>query len=159
MCLQERTHLFVISIHFFPLNTPCHAPFSNVRDLGLLLQIGFSAGDNVAPATKKALRMLFNPKLPLATLTTSIFLLLYKAFICPNLECAIQASSLILSPDCQALESVQKLAVKFVKWLHHIPCEVALQGLRLYSLARRRARVDLICIICRYYPVYVFYPV
>ncbi len=51
----------------------------------------------------------------------------------------------ILSRDYQALESVQKLAVKFVKGLHHIPYETALQRLRLFSLVRRRTHVDLIC--------------
>ncbi len=51
----------------------------------------------------------------------------------------------ILSRDCQALESVQKLAVKFVKGLRHVPYETALQWLQLFSLIRRRIRDDLIC--------------
>ncbi len=80
-----------------------------------------------------------------AALTPSIFLPLYKAFIGPHLEYAIQASSPILSRDCQALESVQNLAVKFLKGLHHVPYETALQRLQLFSLARRRIRCDLIC--------------
>ncbi len=70
---------------------------------------------------------------------------MYKAFIRPRLDYAIQASSPILSRDCQALESVQKLAVKFVKVLRHVPYETALQRLRLFSLVRRRIRGDLIC--------------
>ncbi len=40
----------------------------------------------------------------------------------------------ILSRDYQALESVQKLAVRFVKGLRHIPYETALQRLQLLSL-------------------------
>ncbi len=80
-----------------------------------------------------------------ATLKPNIFLPLYKAFIRPHLEYAIQAFSPILSQDCQALESVQKLAVKFVKGLRHVPYETALQRLQLFSLTRRRIRGDLIC--------------
>ncbi len=56
--------------------------------------------------------MLFYLKRSFAALTPSIFLPLYKAFIRTHLEYAIQASSPILSRDCQALESVQKLVVK-----------------------------------------------
>ncbi len=88
--------------------------------------------------------MVFYLKRSFATLTPSIFLLLYKAFIRPHLEIAIQASSPILSQDCQALKSVRKFAVKFVKGLRHVPYETALQRLRLFSLVRRRIRSDLL---------------
>ncbi len=108
------------------------------------MNTGFSADDNVARATKKARGMLFYLKRSFAALTPSIFLPLYKAFIRPHLEYPIQASSPILSRDCQALESVQKLAVKFVKGLRHVPYETALQRLQLFSLIRRRIRGDLI---------------
>ncbi len=88
---------------------------SSVRDLGLLLNTGFSADDNVARATKKGHGILFYLKRSFSTLTFSIFLPLYKAIIRPHLEYAIKTNSTILFRDCQALESVQKLAVKFVK--------------------------------------------
>ncbi len=71
---------------------------SSVRDLGLLLNSGFSADEYVALATKKARGMLFYLKRSFAALTPCIFLPLYKAFIRPHLEYAIQASSPILSP-------------------------------------------------------------
>ncbi len=38
---------------------------------------------------------------------------------------------------------MQKLALKFVKGLRHVPYEAALVQLRLFSLARRRIRGDL----------------
>ncbi len=119
-------------------NTQPIQTVSSVRDLELLLDTGFSADDNVAHVITNARGMLFYLKRFLATLTPSIFLPLYKAFIRPHLEYAIQASSPILSRDCQAIESVQKLAVKFVKGLRHVPHETAL-------LVRRRIRGDLIC--------------
>ncbi len=114
---------------------------SSVRDLGLLLKTGFSADGNVARATRG---MLFYLKRSFAALTPS-FLPLYKAFFRPHLEYAIQASSPILSRDYLALESVQKLAAKFVKGLRHVPYETALQRLQLFSLIRRRIRGYLIC--------------
>ncbi len=89
--------------------------------------------------------MLFYIKQSFTALTPSIFLRFYKAFIHPHLEYAIQAPP-ILSRDCQGLESVQKLAVKFVKGLRHIPYETALQWLQLLSLGRRRISGDLICV-------------
>ncbi len=88
--------------------------------------------------------MLFCLKQSFATLTPSIFLHLYQVFIRPHLEYAIQASSTILSRDCQALEIVQKFAVKFLKGLRHVLYETALQRLQLFSLVRRRIRGDLI---------------
>ncbi len=85
------------------------------------MNIGLSADANVVRATKEARGMLFYQKRSFTTLTASIFLPLYKAFIRPHLEYAIQASSPIPSRGCQALESVQKLAVKFVKGLRYVP--------------------------------------
>ncbi len=56
-----------------------------------------------------------------------------------SLEYVVQASSPILSRGCQALESAQKLAQKFV------PYETALQRLWFLCLVHRRIRGDPIC--------------
>ncbi len=88
----------------------------------------------------------FYLKRSFAALTPSIFPLLYKVFIRPYLGYAKQVSSPIFSQDCQAFESAQKLAVTLVKGLRHVPCETALQRLRLFYLVCRRIRGDLICI-------------
>ncbi len=90
------------------------------------------ADDNVARATKKAHGKFFYLKRSFAALTPSIFLPLYKAFICPHLEYVIHASSPVLSRDCRGLESVQKLAMEFVKGLRHAPYETAIQRLQLF---------------------------
>ncbi len=52
---------------------------------------------------------------------------MYKAFIRPHLEYSVEASSPILSRDCQALERVQKLVVEFVKGMRDVPYEAALK--------------------------------
>ncbi len=88
--------------------------------------------------------MLFYLKRSFAALTLSIFLPLYKTIIRPHMEYAIQAAHPILCHDAEALEKVQKLALKFVKGLRHVPYEAALKQLRLFSLTHRRIRWDLI---------------
>ncbi len=80
--------------------------------------------------------MLFYLKRSFAALTPSIFFPLYKTFIRPHLEYAIQATHPILCRDADALEKVQKLALKFVKGLRHIPYEAALKQLCLFSLTQ-----------------------
>ncbi len=69
---------------------------------------------------------------------------LYKTFIRPHLEYLIQATHPILCRDAEALEKVQKLALKFMKGLRHVPYEAALKQLRLFSFTHRRIRADLI---------------
>ncbi len=57
-----------------------------------------------------------------------------------------QATHRILSRDAEALEKVQKLALKFVKGLRHVLYEAALEQLRLFSLTHRRIHGDLLAI-------------
>ncbi len=87
--------------------------------------------------------MLFYLKRSFAALTPSIFLPLYETFIRPHLEYAIQVTHSILCRDAEALEKVQKLALKLVKGLRHVPYEAALKQLRLFSLTHRRIRGEL----------------
>ncbi len=69
---------------------------------------------------------------------------MYETFIRPHLEYSIQATHPILCRDAEALEKVQKLALKFVKGLRHVPYEAAIKQLRLFSFIHRRIRGDLI---------------
>ncbi len=61
-----------------------------------------------------------------------------------HLEYAIQATHPILVRDADALEKVQKLALKFVKELRHVPYEAVLMQLRLFPLTHRRIRGHLL---------------
>ncbi len=56
----------------------------------------------------------------------------------------MQAAHPILCSHAEALEKVQKLTLKFVKGLRHVPYEAALKQLRLLSLTHRRICGDLI---------------
>ncbi len=88
--------------------------------------------------------MLFYLIRSFAARVPSIFPPLYKMCILPHLEYAIQATHPILSREAEALEKVQKLALRFVKELRHVPCEAGLKELRLFSLTHRRIRGGLI---------------
>ncbi len=123
-----------------PPNTQTLPAVSTTKDLGTVLNTMLS----VVSAANKARRMLFYLKRSSAALTPSIFLPLYKTSFRPHLEYAIQATHPILCRDAEALEKMQKLALKFVKGLRHVPYEAALKKLRLYSLTQRRIRGDLI---------------
>ncbi len=124
---------------FISLNTQALPTVCTTKDLGIVLNTRLSAED-------KARRMLFYMKRSFAALTLSNFLPLFKTFIRPHLEYAIQATHPVLCRDAEALEKVQKLARKFVKGLRHVPYEAALQQLRLFSLTHRRIRGDLIAV-------------
>ncbi len=78
--------------------------------------------------------MLFCRKRSFSAITPSTFHPLYITFIRTHLAYTIQATHPILSRDAKALEKVQKLVLKFVKGLRHVPYEAALQQLRLFFL-------------------------
>ncbi len=138
--------------HFVTYTLPSHNPpntqtlptVSTTKDLWIVLNTRLSVEDNFVSAANKARRVLFYLKRSFAARTPSIFLLLYKTFIRPHLEYSIQATHPILCRDAEALEKIQKLALKFVKRLRHVPYEAALKQLRLFSLTHRRIRGDLI---------------
>ncbi len=50
----------------------------------------------------------------------------------------------MLSRDAEALERAQKLALKFVKGLRHVPYKALIKQLCLFSLTHRRICGDLI---------------
>ncbi len=130
-CLDEGSVVVLIYLDF-------------TKGLGIVLNTRLSAEDNVVRAANKACRSLFYLKRSFAALTPSIFLPLYKTFIRPQLEYAIQATHPILCWDAEALEKVQKLALKFAKGLRQVPYEAALKQLRLFPITHRRIRGDLI---------------
>ncbi len=66
------------------------------------------------------------------------FIPLYRAIVRPHLEYAMEANALTLKADINQLERVQ--------CLRHVPYEERLRQLNLFSLERRRLRVDLILV-------------
>ncbi len=123
--------------HFVTYTLPSHNPpntqtipkVATTKDLGIALNTRLSAEDNVVSAANKARRMLFYLKRSFAALTPSIFRPLYKILIRSHVKYAIQATHPIQSRDAEALEKVEKLALKSVKGLPHAPYEAVLQQL------------------------------
>ncbi len=149
----KSEHLPIVnSPHFVTCTLPSHNPpnpqtiptVSTTKDQGIVLNTRLSAKDNVVSAANKARRVLFYLKRSFMALTPNIFLPLYKTFNRPHLEYSIQATHPILCRNAEALENVQKLALKFVKGLLHVRYEADLKQLRLFSLTRWRIRGDLI---------------
>ncbi len=103
--------------HSNPPNTQTLPTVSTTKYLGIVLNTRLSAEDNVNSAANKARGMLFYLKRSFAALTPCIFLPLYKTFIRPHLEYAIQATNPMLCRDAEAPEKVQKLALKFVVYI------------------------------------------
>ena len=69
---------------------------------------------------------------------------LYKSFVRPHMEFAIQVWSPYLKRDIECLERVQRRAAKLVKEFRKLSYEDRLCKLKLTSLVNRRLRGDLI---------------
>ena len=72
------------------------------------------------------------------------FTMLYKSFVRPRLEYAIQAWFPYLKRDIDCLEKIQCRATKLVKGMKNLSYEQTLCNLGLLTLAARRLRGDLI---------------
>ena len=95
-------------------------------------------------AVSKASRVLGMMRRQFKVLDKESFLIIYKGFIRPHLEYAIQAWSPYLRRDIDCLEKVQRRATKILDGLRNLPHESRLKRLKLTSLEKRRHRGDLI---------------
>jgi len=95
-------------------------------------------------AASKANKVLGMIRRQFQNLDKASFLILYKGFIRPHLEYAVQAWSPYLKKDIEHLEKVQRKATKLVQGLASMSYEKRLEALKLTSLEKRRLRGDLI---------------
>ena len=95
-------------------------------------------------AASKARRVLGMVRRQFKELDMQSFQIIYKSFVRPHLEYAIQAWSPYLRKDIDCLERVQRSATKMVKGFCKLPYELRLKRLKLTSLEKRRQRGDLI---------------
>ncbi len=117
-----------------PPNTQTIPTVSTTKHLGIVLSTRLSAAN----------KAMFYLKRSSAARYPQYFFPLYKTCIRPHLEYAIQATHPVLSQDAGALEKVQKLALKFLNGLQHVPYEVALKQVHLFNLTSYRIREGLI---------------
>ena len=97
-----------------------------------------------AEAEKKAMKILVMVRQQFKNMDKECFTLLYRTFIRPHLEYAIQVWSPYIKRDIECLEKVQRRAIKLVSRLKNCSYEDRLVKLGLTTLEERRRRGDLI---------------
>ena len=114
------------------------------KDLGVVISNDLKVSRQCSHAAGKASKVLGMIRRQFKNLDKPSFLILYKGFIRPHLEYAIQAWSPYLKKDIEHLEKVQRKATKLVKGFSSLSYEERLKVLKLTSLEKRRLRGDLI---------------
>ena len=114
------------------------------RDLGIVVTDNLSVLTQCVVAAKKAMKVLGMIRRQFKDMNMECFTILYKSFVRPHMEFAIQAWSPYLKKDIECLEKVQRRATKLVKGFRKFSCEERLRKLGLITLADRLLRGDLI---------------
>jgi len=114
------------------------------RDLGIIVTNNLSVSTQCAEAAKKSMKVLSMIHRQFKDMDKECFVILYKSFVRPHMEFAIQAWSTYLKRDIECLEKVQRRAAKLVKVFKKLCYEDRLRKLNLTSLADRRLKGDLV---------------
>ena len=121
-------------------------PMLNVeyeKDLGVIMSSSCTPSKQVSAAALKGNQVLGQLLRTFTYRDQYTFIKLYKQYVRPHLEFAVQAWSPWLQQDIELLENVQRRAVKAVSGLSGSYQE-KLESLKLLSLAERRHRGDMI---------------
>ena len=114
------------------------------RDLGVFITKDLKPAVQCEKAAAKAMSMLGMINRHFRNLDAAGFLIIYKTYVRPHLEYAVQAWSPFLIKDIQCLERVQRRATKLVTAIRNKPYEERLKLLGLTTLEDRRRRGDLL---------------
>jgi ribonuclease P/MRP protein subunit RPP40 len=104
----------------------------------------FKPSRQCAEASRKGHWALTKLRRTLSSRRSEVLVPLYKAFVRPHLEYAVQAWAPYLKKDDLAIEKVQRRFTRFFPGLRDKPYELRLLELQLFSMKRRRLRGDLI---------------
>ena len=114
------------------------------RDLGVLINSNLKVSDHVNAITKKANQMLGIVKHSFSYLNVEKLKILYKGYVRPHLEYAVQSWSPFLKKDIEAIEKIQRKATKIPPELRNLPYEERCKRLGITTLEERRIRGDMI---------------
>ena len=114
------------------------------KDLGVWIPENLKSELQCAKSAEKGMRALRLIKRTFSNLDEAGFNILYRTYIRPHLEYAVQAWSPHLRKDIITLENIQKRATRLVWKIKHLPYEDRLKRLGLMPLETRRIRGDLI---------------
>jgi len=117
---------------------------SEEKDLGVLTTCTLKVARQCQEAVLKANRILGIVHRQFRDPDRKSFLIIYKGFIRPHLEYAIQTWCPYQKGDIEHLEKVQRRATRLVKGYRKLSYEERLRKLGLTTLQTRRLRVDLI---------------
>ena len=114
------------------------------KDLGVIIHTSLKPSKQCANAVKKANMVLGQMSKAFTYRDKYTWIRLYKQYVRPHLEFAIQAWSPWTEEDIALLESVQKRAVKMTSGLNAEDYEGKLKEIHLTTLQERRRRGDMI---------------
>ena len=113
-------------------------------DLGVIVQSDLKCAKHCAKVVGRANRVLGMIKRTFHNFSKEIIVKLYKCFVRPHLEYAVQAWRPHLRKDIELLEGVQRRATRMVVDIKGMGYEERLKLLGLTTLETRRTRGDLI---------------
>lgn len=129
--------------HMYNINGTNLKQVSEYVDLGVTISSNLSWSPHVAKCTKKANSVAYLIRKAFVTRKPEFISKLFKTYIRPHLEYAVQVWNPWLKKDIELIEKVQR---KFTKQgvLYYKTYEDRLRNLKLTSLEKRRQRGDLI---------------
>jgi len=114
------------------------------KELGVIIDNSLNFSDQCAATVKKANRMLGVLRRKVKYKSKEVVVRLYKALVRPVLEYCVQLWNPIYKGDINALEGVQRRALKMVNGFYRLSYTDRLIKTGLPSLSKRRVRGDLI---------------
>nr|VZI51418.1 unnamed protein product [Spirometra erinaceieuropaei] len=114
------------------------------KDLGVWVTASLKPSLHCSKVAKSAMSVLYFVKRAFSTFDEDCFVKVFRTFVRPQLEFAIQAWKPWASNDLSILEKVQRRATKLVSGQGSLPYETRLSNLGLFPLSYRQLRGDLI---------------
>ncbi|BHF59701.1 hypothetical protein SprV_0100266200 [Sparganum proliferum] len=114
------------------------------KDLGVWVTASLKPSLHCSKVAKSAMSVLYLVKRSFSTFDEDCFVKVFRTFVRPQLEFAIQAWKPWTSKDLSILEKVQRRATKLVSGQGSLPYETRLSNLGLFPLSYRQLRGDLI---------------